>query len=492
MSNLDPVDWMAAPASVWQPRPGNAAYETRQLISPIDGAAFASVTDSSAADVDRAVSRARRVFEAGDWAGQTPTARKRILLRWADLVEAHRDELARLDTLCMGMPRFLARDFGVQWAIDALRYYGEAIDKLTDEIAPTGNPVLALVTREAAGVVGVVLPWNWPLGLAAWKLAPALAMGCSVVAKPDEKTPLSLIRLAELGYEAGLPENTLEIVTGGPAVGEAMGRHPDIDVITFTGSGEVGRLFQRYAGESNMKAVWLECGGKGPNIIFADAPDLAAAATSAAFGIFLNSGQVCAAGSRLIVHESVHQQVLDIIIGTAQGLPIADPREVDCMIGPMASAGHRDRVAALIASGQAEGAQLVTGGRPALSSSGGFYLEPTVLDQVAPAMRVAQQEIFGPVLSVLTFRDADEAVRLANGTAYGLAGGMWTRDLDTAIKVSRRLKLGSVSVNCYGDDAHSMLVPFGGVGQSGHGRDKSLHALEKYVSLKTTWIKVSA
>lgn len=483
------IDWTAAAASLSFPK-GNGSGQARTLISPIDGAAFASIADHDAADLDAAVARARSAFEDGRWSRRTPSERKAVLLRWADLIEAEAEAIARMDTLAMGMPRMLSSGYCVRWMINALRFYGEAIDKIYDEVAPTGDPVLAFVTREPIGVVGVVLPWNWPIGLAGWKLGPALAVGCSVVAKPDEKTPLSLLRVAELALEAGLPEGVLEVVTGGPAIGEALGRHRDIDAVTFTGSGEVGKLFQRYAGESNMKSVWLECGGKGPNIIFPDAPDIAAAAQASAFAIFLNSGQVCAAGSRLIVHNSVRDQVTEILSGVASALVPADPRLAETAVGPMSSAGHLDRVAGYISIGREEGASVVVGGGRTLEESGGSYLQPTILAGVSPRMRIAQEEIFGPVVSILGFDTAEEAVAIANATAFGLAGGLWTRDLDTAVKVSRRLRMGAVSVNCYGDDAHSMLVPFGGYKQSGYGRDKSLHALDKYSQLKTTWIKL--
>ncbi|WP_313802193.1 aldehyde dehydrogenase family protein [Sphingobium sp.] len=484
------TDWMAAAETLNLPQ-GRAGSGRRSLTSPIDGEAFTEVADHDERDVDAAVSRARAAFEQGAWTGLTPTERKRVLLRWADLMERDRERIGQMDTLAMGMPRALSVNHGVQWFIDALRYYGEAIDKVQDEIAPTGDAVLAMVTREPVGVVGVVLPWNWPIGLAGWKLAPALAVGCSVVVKPDETTPLSLLHAAALGLEAGLPEGVLEVVLGGPRVGEALGRHGDVDVIAFTGSGEVGRSFQRYAGESNMKAVWLECGGKGPNIVFPDAPDIVAAAQASAFAIFLNSGQVCAAGSRLIVHHSIKDAVVEVLSGVAAALQPADPRVETTMMGTMSSARHLDRVADYIGIARDQGGRIVTGGERALVDTGGSYLQPTVIDGVSPDMRVAREEIFGPVLSVLTFDTVDEAVAIANGTAYGLAGGLWTSDLNTALNVSRRLRLGAVGVNSYGEDANSTLVPFGGYRQSGYGRDKSLHALDKYTQIKTTWIKLS-
>jgi acyl-CoA reductase-like NAD-dependent aldehyde dehydrogenase len=304
--------------------PADHAFD---CVSPIDGKRIASLAEVGARGVDAAVTAARKAFESGVWANMAPRARKKVLLKLAALVDQHREELALLDTLCMGMPISISKDYCVPWAINALEWYGEAIDKLYDEVAPTDRSVLALITREPVGVVGAVLPWNWPMGLLGWKVPPALAAGNSVVLKPDEQTSLSALRFAGLAQEAGLPDGVLNVVTGGPAVGEAIGRHPDIDVVGFTGSTEVGKLFMKYSAESNMKPVWTECGGKGPNIVFADAPDLAVAAQTAAFMIFLNTGQVCAAASRLIIEESAREQVLEIIKGVGQALAPADPLE---------------------------------------------------------------------------------------------------------------------------------------------------------------------
>ena len=395
-----------------------------------------------------------------------------------------------LDTLCMGMPISISKDYCVPWAINALEWYGEAIDKLYDEVAPTDRSVLALITREPVGVVGAVLPWNWPMGLLGWKVPPALAAGNSVVLKPDEQTSLSALRFAGLAQEAGLPEGVLNVVTGGPAVGEAIGRHPDIDVMGFTGSTEVGKLFMKYSAESNMKPVWTECGGKGPNIVFADAPDLAVAAQTAAFMIFLNTGQVCAAASRLIIEESAREQVLEIIKGVGQALAPADPLEAQTMLGPIAKASQLERVLGYIETGRKEGARLVTGGGRARIESGGFFIEPTVFDGVRNDMRIAQEEIFGPVLSTITFRTPEEAVAIANASNYGLSGAIWTQNLSKAHTLARALRCGSVAINAYSDDAHDMTVPFGGYKQSGFGRDKSLHALDKYTQLKTTWVNL--
>jgi acyl-CoA reductase-like NAD-dependent aldehyde dehydrogenase len=467
--------------------PAERAFD---CLSPIDGKRIASLADVGARGVDAAVTAARNAFEAGSWANMAPRARKKVMLKLAALVDAHREELALLDTLCMGMPISISKEYCVQWAVNALEWYGEAIDKLYDEVAPTDRSVLALITREPVGVVGAVLPWNWPMGLLGWKVPPALAAGNSVVLKPDEQTSLSALRFAALAQEAGLPEGVLNVVTGGPAVGEAIGRHPGIDVVGFTGSTEVGKLFMKYSSESNMKPVWTECGGKGPNIVFADAPDLAVAAQTAAFMIFLNTGQVCAAASRLIVEESARDQVLEIIKGVGQQLAPADPLDAQTMLGPIAKASQLERVLGYIDAGRKEGARVVVGGSRTRIESGGYFVEPTVFDGVRNDMRIAQEEIFGPVLSTITFRTPEEAIAIANASPYGLSGAIWTQNLGKAHTLARALRCGSVAVNAYADDAHDMTVPFGGYKQSGFGRDKSLHALDKYTQLKTTWVKL--
>ena len=467
--------------------PAERAFD---CVSPIDGKRIASLAEVGARGVDAAVIAARKAFDSGVWANMAPRARKKVMLKLAALVDAHREELALLDTLCMGMPISISKEYCVQWAVNALEWYGEAIDKLYDEVAPTDRSVLALITREPVGVVGAVLPWNWPMGLLGWKVPPALAAGNSVVLKPDEQTSLSALRFAALAQEAGLPEGVLNVVTGGPAVGEAIGRHPDIDVVGFTGSTEVGKLFMKYSAESNMKPVWTECGGKGPNIVFADAPDLAVAAQTAAFMIFLNTGQVCAAASRLIVEESARDQVLEIVKGVGQQLAPADPLDAQTMLGPIAKASQLERVLGYIDAGRKEGARVVVGGSRTRIDSGGFFIEPTVFDGVRNDMRIAQEEIFGPVLSTITFRTPEEAIAIANASPYGLSGAIWTQNLGKAHTLARALRCGSVAVNAYADDAHDMTVPFGGYKQSGFGRDKSLHALDKYTQLKTTWVKL--
>jgi len=492
------IDWRARAQALALPRQAfidgrfvtARAGKTYEVINPADGLAIGQLPECDSGDVDNAVRSARRAFDSGVWCSMTPHARKKTLLKLAALVEKNRTELALLDTLTMGMPIAVSNGYCVQWAVNALEWYAESIDKVYGEVAPTDRSTVATITREPVGVVGVVLPWNWPMGLMGWKIPPALACGNSIVLKPDEQTSLSALRFAELAQEAGIPEGVINIVTGGAATGEALGRHMDVDVITFTGSTETGKRFLKYSAESNMKPVWTECGGKGPNIVFADAPDLQVAARTAALSIFLNTGQVCAAASRLIVEESVREEVLETIKAVGKSLTPADPLEANTMLGPLAKAAQLDRVVGYIEAGRKEGATLVAGGDRARTDCGGYFIEPTVFDGVHNEMRIAQEEIFGPVLATISFTSADEALSIANASVYGLSGAVWTNNLSRAHRFAGALRCGSVTVNGYGDDAHDITVPFGGYKQSGFGRDKSLHALDKYLQLKTTWIKL--
>jgi len=465
---------------------GGAAFA---VVSPRDGQVVAQVADGGAAEVDAAVAAARRAFDTGPWPRLAPVERGRALLRIAELLEERRERLALAVSLEMGKPITDAYDIELRAAINTFRWYGQLADKLTDESPHTAPDALALITREPAGVVGAVVPWNFPLTLASWKIAPALAAGCTVVLKPSENSPLSALLLGRLTTEAGLPPGVLNVVNGnGPVAGRALGLHPDVDVLAFTGSTAVGRHFLHYAADSNLKRVWLELGGKSPNIILPDAPDLEKAAATAAWGIFFNQGEMCTAPSRLLVHSSIAEQVTEAVVRRARELCIGDPLDPATEMGALVGEAHLNRVRDHIETGLAEGARLRAGGDRTLTGTGGTYLEPTVFDQVDPGLRLAREEIFGPVLSVLTFGDLDEAVRLANATEYGLAAGLWTSDLSTAHKVSRALKAGTVWVNCY--EEGDLTVPFGGMKQSGNGRDKSVHAIEKYTELKTTWIQL--
>ncbi len=466
-----------------------ASGETFDDISPRDGKAIARVAAGDAEDVDRAVKAGRRAFEAGVWRDRSPKERKKVLQRFAALFEKHMDELAVLETLDMGKPVSESRNIDVNVVLDTLQWYAECPDKLYDEIAPTGPGQLAMITREPIGVVGAVVPWNFPMLMATWKFAPALAMGNSVVLKPAEQSPLTAIRLAELAAEAGIPDGVFNVVPGfGPTAGKALGLHMDVDCLAFTGSGEVGKLFLQYAGQSNMKRVFLECGGKSPNIILDDVPELRVAAERAATAICFNQGEVCVAPSRLILSKRIQEQFLDIVVETAKSIRPGDPLDPATKLGALVESGHRDRVESYIAKGKAEGARLVLGGDRPGDTPDGYYINPTIFADVRNDMTIAQEEIFGPVLSTITVEDDEEAVRVANDTSYGLAAAVWTRDLSRAHKIVRKLRAGTVWVNCY--DHGDATVPFGGFKQSGNGRDKSLHALDKYTELKTTWIEL--
>jgi 4-guanidinobutyraldehyde dehydrogenase / NAD-dependent aldehyde dehydrogenase len=467
-----------------------ASGKTFDNISPIDGSLLAKIASCDREDVDRAVKSARSAFENGVWADRAPKARKRVLVKFADLIAKNADELALLETLDMGKPIANARHGDLRAVAECVRWYGEAIDKLYDEIAPTAKTALALIAREPIGVVGAVTPWNFPLLMAAWKFAPALAAGNSVVLKPAEQSPLSALRVAELAVEAGIPPGVFNVVPGlGETAGEALGRHMDVDALTFTGSTEVGKFFLKYAGESNMKAVSLECGGKTPNIVFADAPDLDAAAEGATEGIFYNSGQVCDAGSRLLVEENIHDAFLEKVTALAAAYQPADPLDEKTKMGAMVDETQTKRVMRYIAKGREEGASLAIGGRQVRQETGGFYIEPTIFERVDNRMTIAREEIFGPVLSAISFKTPADALRLANDSSYGLEANLWTNDLSRAHKFARALRAGTVTINTR--DGGGIEVPFGGYKQSGFGRDKSLHALHKYTQLKTTYINLS-
>ena len=468
-----------------------ASGETFDCVSPIDGRLIARVAATDVPDVDRAVTAARRAFEDGRWCRQAPAARKKVLLRFADLLLAHRDELALLETLDMGKPIADSLAVDIPATARCIAWYGEAVDKLYDEVAPTGPNALATITREAVGVVAAIVPWNFPLIMAAWKIGPALAAGNSLILKPSEKSPLSAIRIAALAAEAGIPDGVFNVLPGyGHTAGQALALHMDVDCVGFTGSTRTGKLMLQYSAQSNMKRVWLECGGKSPNIILADCPDLDRAAEAAASAIFFNQGEMCSAGSRLIVEEAVHEAVVSKVAEAGRKLVPGDPLDPATRLGAIVDATQLKTVLGYIDSGRTEGARLRSGGAQVRVDSGGFYVEPTVFDQVRSSMTIAREEIFGPVLSAIAVKDAEEAVSVGNSVIYGLAAAVWTRDITRAHRIARALRAGVVYVNCY--DADDITVPFGGFKQSGTGRDKSLHAFDKYTELKTTWIDLSA
>ena len=461
--------------------------KTFESISPVDGKIITNIAECDVEDINKAVIAAREVFEKGSWSRMAPSKRKKILFNFADLMKKNILELGILETLNMGKP--ITRATGdIAACINCTKWYAEAIDKIYDDVAPTGDNIIATITREPIGVVGAVTPWNYPLLMACWKFAPALATGNSFILKPAEQSPLSALRIAELAVEAGMPEGVFNVVPGfGPTAGKALGMHMDVDKLGFTGSTEVGRYFLSYSGQSNMKRVSLECGGKSPNIIFADAPDLDHAAKMAADGMFGNSGQVCDAPSRLLIEKSIKDEFLEKVSEYSKPWMPDDPFKPETLMGSIVDKTQTERILDYIDTGKNEGANVLTGGEQVKQDSGGYYISPTILKDVKNDMKVAKEEIFGPVLCSIDFENEDDALKIANDTNYGLNAIIWSNDLNKVHKLAKRIKSGKVLINSVSDG--DMSLPHGGYKQSGFGRDKSLEALDQYTQSKLTLIE---
>ncbi|MDG2416776.1 MAG: aldehyde dehydrogenase [Pelagibacterales bacterium] len=461
--------------------------KTFESISPVDGKIITNISECDVEDINKAVIAAREVFEKGSWSRMAPSKRKKILFNFADLMKKNILELGILETLNMGKP--ITRATGdIAACINCTKWYAEAIDKIYDDVAPTGDNIIATITREPIGVVGAVTPWNYPLLMACWKFAPALATGNSFILKPAEQSPLSALRIAELAIEAGMPEGVFNVVPGfGPTAGKALGMHMDVDKLGFTGSTEVGRYFLSYSGQSNMKRVSLECGGKSPNIIFADAPDLDHAAKMAADGMFGNSGQVCDAPSRLLIEKSIKDEFLEKVSEYSKPWMPDDPFKPETLMGSIVDKTQTERILDYIDTGKNEGANVLTGGEQVKQDSGGYYISPTIFKDVKNDMKVAKEEIFGPVLCSIDFENEDDALKIANDTKYGLNAIIWSNDLNKVHKLAKRIKSGKVLINSVSDG--DMSLPHGGYKQSGFGRDKSLEALDQYTQSKLTLIE---
>ncbi|MGC2941645.1 MULTISPECIES: aldehyde dehydrogenase family protein [unclassified Brevibacterium] len=460
---------------------------THPKTNPATGEVISHLHLADGSDVGAAVASARAAFDAGTWSRASVTHRREVLLRLAELIEARSDEFALLDTLDMGKPISESSTIDAPGAAALFRFYGEAIEKLSDEIPVTPAGSTALVTREPLGVVGVIVPWNYPLEIATWKIAPALAAGNALVVKPPVEASHSILLLAELAVEAGVPAGILNVVPGrGSVVGEALGRHMDVDMLGFTGSTEVAKQLQVYAGESNMKRLALEAGGKSANVIFADTEDLGAAAEKAAVGIFYNQGEVCSATSRIFVERDVYKEFLDLFAAAADSYQPGDPLDPATAIGSLVSERHADEVWDCIEQARADGTIVKGGNRPNINGMKTF-VDPTIVTDLPADHRLHEHEVFGPVALVTPFDSEEEAIAKANETPYGLAAALWTGSMSRAHRVSSLLTAGTVSVNTV--DALGFTTPFGGFKQSGFGRDLSIHALENYTDFKTTWLQ---
>lgn len=466
--------------------PGHLPKSTFETRNPYDNSVIGQVDRCGEDAVNAAVKAARATFDSGDWSKLAPAARKAVLLRWVELLHAHADELAALDCLDAGKPITECLNTDIPETIHTLAWYAEATDKLFGTVAPSPDNVMALVVKEPVGVVGTVLPWNFPAQMFSWKVGPALAAGNSVIVKPAELTSLSAYRMVQLAHEAGVPEGALTLVTGfGEETGQPLGLHPDVDVVSFTGSTEVGRLFLQYSARSNLKGIVLECGGKSPQIIFEDAYPLADVANDLLSAAFWNMGENCSCGSRLLVHRSRKQELIELLTSRLSEWVIGDPTDPATKIGPMVEEVHYQKVRGYLDIAKSEGARLVYGGET-LPLGSGWFVQPTIFDDVTSSMRLFQEEVFGPVLAITSFDTEEEAIRLANATQYGLAASLYTADVRRAHRVSKAIRAGTVSVNCFSEG--NITTPFGGYKLSGFGgRDNGLEAFNQYLETKTIW-----
>jgi aldehyde dehydrogenase (NAD+) len=466
----------------WRPAASGRTFPT---IDPATEEVIAQVAEGDAADVDAAVRAARKAFDEGPWPRMNARDRGRLMFKLCELIEAEIDELAALESLDNGKPVSDAKTGDIPLALDVLRYYAGWADKIHGQTIPISGNYFCYTRREPVGVAGQIIPWNFPISMVSWKWGPALAVGCTIVMKPAEQTPLTCLRLARLAQKAGIPDGVINVVPGfGPTAGAAIVKHPGIDKVAFTGSGETAQIIMRQAADS-MKRLTFELGGKSPNIVFADA-DLDAAAVGAHVGIYLNQGQCCCAGSRLFVEDSIHDRFVERVVAMSRARKVGDPFDPATEQGPQVDKAQFDKIMGYIESGKREGATCATGGKRV--GSKGFFIEPTVFTNVKDEMAIAREEIFGPVLSVLRFSDVDELVRRANATTFGLAAAVWTRDVTKAHDVARRLRAGTVWVNCY--DVFDAAAPFGGFKQSGFGRELGERGLDPYLETKTVTVSL--
>ena len=465
--------------------------KTFETLNPANGKILAKIARCEKADADIAVEAARNAFENGPWPKMSPAERKVILQRFATLIEAHTDELAELEAIEAGKPISDCIEIDLPETVGTIRWHAEAADKIYDQLSPSGSGVVSMIVREPIGVVAAILPWNFPLMMAAWKLGPILAEGNTVILKPAEQTSMSTIRLAQLATEAGIPDGVINVVPGfGEEVGKALGEHMGIDCVGFTGSTEIGRMFLRYSADSNLKRVLLECGGKNPLVVMPDAADLDVVADHAANSIFWNMGENCSSNSRVLIHSSLKAEFIELLLERTRDWVIADPLDSACRLGPLIEEEHMKKVLSHIEKAKKEGAKLICGGNRVMTDSGGYFVEPTIFDEVSPKMSIAKEEIFGPVLAILTFETPEEGIAMANDTEYGLTASVFSASNKTAHNAARQIRAGTVSVNCYGEG--DISTPFGGFGLSGFGgRDKSLAAHDQYCELKTIWMDMS-